>query len=212
VSATKVLVVAHGHPESSRGGAEQAAYDEFKALQRLPGVQASLLARAPLAQGHGGTPFSVQAENEYLFHSDMVDFFRLSQPIKHMVWSGFRKFLERMRPDVVHFHHYFQLGIELISEVRRTLPNARIVLTLHEFWAICHREGLMVRTDANRTLCDRANPKACHQCFPKYSPEDFCCATRSSRPIWPGLTSSSRPASSCGNATCSGACPQTACT
>lgn len=170
---TKVLVIAHGHPDLSRGGGEQAAYDEFQALRQQPGVQACLLARAPLADGHGGTPFSVYREpGEYLFHSDMPDFFKLSQPIKHMVWSGFRRFLEHFQPDVVHFHHYVLLGVELLSEVRRSLPKARILLTLHEFWAICHREGLMVRTQ-NKQLCEEATPRACHQCFPEHSPEDF---------------------------------------
>lgn len=170
----KVLVVAHGHPELSRGGGEQAAYDEFQALRALPGIEPVLLARAPLADGHGGTPFSVYREpGEYLFHSGMADFFLLSQPIKHMVWSGWRRFLEHLRPDVVHFHHYVHLGVELISEARRTLPQARILLTLHEFWAICHREGLMVRNTPDLQLCEEASPRACHACFPQHSPEDF---------------------------------------
>lgn len=169
---TRVLIIAHGHPDFSRGGAEQAAYDEFRTLQQVPGVEPFLLARAPLHMGHGGTPFSVHREpGEYLFHSDMGDYFRLSQPIKHMVWSGFRRFLEHLKPDVVHFHHYMQLGVELLSEARRTLPQAQILLTLHEFWALCHREGLMVRT--NQQLCEESSPRRCHQCFPEYSPEDF---------------------------------------
>jgi len=169
----RVLVIGHGHPEQSRGGAEQAAYDEYRALSERPDIEAHFLARAPLGAGHGGTPFSVfRAPSEYLFHSDMDDLFRLSQPIKHMVWSAFRKFLERLQPDIVHFHHYVFLGVELFSEVRRTLPGARILLTLHEFWAMCHREGLMVRASDDR-LCEESNPRQCHQCFPQYTPEDF---------------------------------------
>lgn len=169
----KVLVVGHGHPEMSRGGAEQAAYDEYRELASRPGVEAHFLARAPLAAGHGGTPFSMfKAPSEYLFHSDMPDLFKLSQPIKHMVWSAFRKFLERLQPDVVHFHHYVFLGVELLSEVRRTLPKARIVLTLHEFWALCNREGLMVRAHDDR-LCEEPGLRQCHTCFPQYTPEDF---------------------------------------
>ncbi|NDY90910.1 glycosyltransferase family 4 protein [Ideonella livida] len=171
--ARRVLVVAHGHPELSRGGAEQAAYDEYRALGAMPGHESFLLARAPLSGSHGGTPFSVyRAPSEFLFHSDMPDLFKLSQPIKHMVWSGFREFLLKLRPDVVHFHHYVFLGVELISEVRRTLPEAKIILTLHEFWALCHREGLMVRAQDDR-LCSEATPRACHACFPAYTPEDF---------------------------------------
>lgn len=169
----KVLVIGHGHPEMSRGGAEQAAFDEFRALEQQPGIEAYFLARAPLASGHGGTPFSMfRAPNQFLFHSDMPDLFLLSQPIKHMIWSGFRKFLEFLKPDVVHFHHYVFLGVELLSETRRTLPNSRILLTLHEFWAQCHREGLMVRNGSDR-LCEESNPRFCRECFPDHPPEDF---------------------------------------
>jgi glycosyltransferase involved in cell wall biosynthesis len=174
---TRVLIIAHGHPDFSRGGAEQAAYDEFQALKAMPGIEPCLLARAPLGMGHGGTPFSVHREpGEYLFHSDMDDFFRLSQPIKHLVWYGFRRFLEHLKPDVVHFHHYVQLGVELVSETRRTLPDAKILLTLHEFWAMCHREGLMMKT--NQQLCAEASPRNCHGCFPDHSPEDFLLRNR----------------------------------
>ena len=59
---TRVLIIAHGHPDFSRGGAEQAAYDEFQALKGMPGIEPCLLARAPLGMGHGGTPFSVHRE------------------------------------------------------------------------------------------------------------------------------------------------------
>ena len=38
-----------------------------------------------------------------------------------------------LTPDVVHFHHFLLLGIDLITLTRRMLPDARIVLTLHEF-------------------------------------------------------------------------------
>jgi glycosyltransferase involved in cell wall biosynthesis len=70
---------------------------------------------------------------------------------------------------VVHFHHFIGLGVEAIWEVRRTLPQARIVITFHEYLPICLRHGQMVKTQKNR-LCSSASPAECHACFPESSP------------------------------------------
>jgi glycosyltransferase involved in cell wall biosynthesis len=52
------------------------------------------------------------------------------------------------------------------------VPKARIVLTLHEFLAICHHYGQMVRRDSF-VLCARSGPRDCAQCFPDQSPQNF---------------------------------------
>jgi glycosyltransferase involved in cell wall biosynthesis len=64
------------------------------------------------------------------------------------------------------------LGIELLTLARRALPNVRIVLTFHEFMAICDANGHMLRK-SDRSLCSRASPVRCHQCFPDRGPEHF---------------------------------------
>jgi glycosyltransferase involved in cell wall biosynthesis len=42
---------------------------------------------------------------------------------------------------------------------------------LHEFLAICHAQGQMLKT--NGVLCQKAAPLDCHMCFPDISPQDF---------------------------------------
>ena len=66
---------------------------------------------------------------------------------------------------MVHFHHFLTFGIDFVSVVRRVLPDCRIVFTFHEFLAICHADGHMVRR-TDRSLCDHASQVRCHQCFP----------------------------------------------
>ena len=168
-----ILIVAHGHPEASAGGGESAAYAAFKELARRPEIDAYFLARAEAASGHGGTPFSVHnGSHEIVWHSEMADYFLFSQPNKHIVWSAFRDFLRNLQPDVVHFHHYLHLGIELLREVKRVNPDTRLVVTLHDYWALCHNNGQMVKTGSFE-LCNRSHPDACHRCFPQYAPTDF---------------------------------------
>jgi glycosyltransferase involved in cell wall biosynthesis len=56
------------------------------------------------------------------------------------------------------------LGAEFPHIVRRTLPDCRIVMTLHDYYPICHHDGLMVRT-GTKELCYQASPDRCHGCF-----------------------------------------------
>jgi glycosyltransferase involved in cell wall biosynthesis len=64
------------------------------------------------------------------------------------------------------------VGVDLLTLTRRVLPDARIVFTFHEFLAICHAYGQMVRT-LDRSLCTQASAVRCHQCFPERAPETF---------------------------------------
>jgi glycosyltransferase involved in cell wall biosynthesis len=48
----------------------------------------------------------------------------------------------------------------------------RIVFTLHEFLSICDANGHMLRTH-DKSLCTRASPARCNQCFPNRGPEEF---------------------------------------
>jgi glycosyltransferase involved in cell wall biosynthesis len=84
--------------------------------------------------------------------------------------EAFEDFLLRVRPDVIHFHHFMLLGVDMLTLARRVLPEARIILTFHEFLAICLAQGQLVRT-TDQAVCDRATPIRCHQCFPEISPE-----------------------------------------
>jgi glycosyltransferase involved in cell wall biosynthesis len=73
---------------------------------------------------------------------------------------------------VVHFHHYAVLGLEALLHVREALPRARIVLTLHEFQAICNHYGQMVKR-GSQDLCRAASPRDCNRCFPGTPRADF---------------------------------------
>ena len=83
-----------------------------------------------------------------------------------------RDFLDWVRPDVIHLHHFFTFGIEIIPLIREYNPNIRIVLTFHEYLAICFADGQM-RRRTDQSLCYEASGWRCHQCFPDIGPEMF---------------------------------------
>jgi glycosyltransferase involved in cell wall biosynthesis len=168
----KILILSHGHRDFSAGGAETAAYAHWEELRRR-GIEAMLVCRVSNSLGHLGTPFSPRSADglEVLFSPPAVNYFRHSQPQKQMVYEDFRALLERFRPTAVHFHHYAHMGLEMIREVRKFGPEVPIVLTLHEFLAMCHAQGQMLKT--NGLLCQKAAPLDCHLCFPGISLQDF---------------------------------------
>ncbi|MBT1445351.1 glycosyltransferase family 4 protein [Shewanella sp. JM162201] len=168
----KILIIAHGHPDHSKGGAEVAAYNLFKEYQNQ-GIDTLFLARTD-KPSHGGSAFStINSDREILFHTYMSDFFLFQSGHKKHIWQDFRALLKRYQPTVVHFHHYIHMGLELIREVKNTLPDCKIVLTLHEYLAICANNGQMVKPGKQMKLCYKSSPAECARCFPERSPADF---------------------------------------
>ena len=172
----KALLVSLYHPELVRGGAQQVCYELFKALQSRDGIEPILLAAIDPSMaslykvGAQITGFDGR-EGEFLFLSRNYDYFWHKASDNTLVKS-FEEFLRLTKPDVVHFHHFLLLGVDLLTLTRRVLPNARIIFTFHEFVAICEANGQMLRRYDN-SLCSRASPARCNQCFPDRAPESF---------------------------------------
>lgn len=173
---TKVLLVGLHHPELVRGGAQQVCYELFQGLQKQQDIEPILLGSTDAAYpalykvGACITGFEGR-HNEYLYLSADYDNVWHRSSSARLI-EAFAEFLETTKPDVVHFHHFLTLGIDLLSLTRRVLPGARIVFTFHEFLSICDARGHMVRLTDN-SLCSHASPVRCHQCFPDRSPEHF---------------------------------------
>ncbi len=171
----RVLVISHGHPAFSIGGAEVASHALFRAIQATAPHEAFYLSRAaPTTRRHGATPLMSlrQGEREVFLHTDAWDDFWLSNSGLNDLTGAFAAYLQHVQPDVVHFHHVIGLGVEAIALVRRQLPAARIVLTFHEYLPICPNHGQMVKTQ-HRTLCHEASPAACNGCFPNRTPSEL---------------------------------------
>ncbi len=172
----RVLYVVHAHPQFSTGGGEIFAHDLFEEVRRQGVYEPLFVGRVPTARPPNSTPFSALKgkSNEILFHGPPEDFnyFLQTQGRKQALSIYFREILSSWSPKVVHFHHTMHLGVELLSLVRRVIPAASIVYTLHEYTAICAAEGQMLRT-GDRALCERASPGRCHECFPERSREEF---------------------------------------
>lgn len=168
-----ILIASHSHPQLTRGGAEISAHQLFAALSGSDGYEASFLgcARDQINQKLGATFSQPFSPSEYIYASGAFDWFKFANTDPNFP-AAFRALLAELKPDVVHFHHYLRFGVEVFFLVRDALPNCRIVLTLHEYLAICNHYGQMV-TKQHRNLCRQASPLRCNECFKEIDPSDF---------------------------------------
>ncbi len=168
----RILVMAHAHPDFSLGGGEIAAYNLFNAYREDPDVQdAWFLARADRGRGATGQ-ISLRRPNEYLWEQAVHDWHRMKALHQESVVTWFADLIRALQPTVVHTHHYAHLGLEYLRVIKQVDPTIRILMTLHEYMAICRNQGQMIKTGSFR-LCGRSSPDDCSRCFPDTPPEDF---------------------------------------
>jgi len=159
-----------------------ASYSLYRALAADDPDNVHLVAwiSSQRAQLHGpGAITRLRAtSNEWLYHAEPASWLYQASASRGSVYHELVAFLVSLDPDVIHFHHFMGFGIDAIRLVRLALPRARIVLTIHEFLAICANDGQMVTRPAGK-LCESASPVRCSGCFPEVARSQFAL-----REIW----------------------------
>ena len=69
--------------------------------------------------------------------------------------------LAAFAPEVVHVQHLLDLSVELVREARRA--GAPVLLTLHDYWLSCPRDGLRRRADG--VVCESVDHAVCATCL-----------------------------------------------
>jgi glycosyltransferase involved in cell wall biosynthesis len=169
----RIVIAAHGHPEMSKGGAEIAAYQLFRELRKRDDCEAWFIGcdRTMEADRAGAVLMQPFSDREYIYAPGEFDWFKFANR-DHKFPADFAQLLTELKPDVIHFHHYMNYGVEVFYVVRSILPDCKIILTLHEFLAICHHYGQMITT-SHRNLCYESSAIRCQRCFPDLSRSDF---------------------------------------
>jgi len=170
----RVLILVHGHETFSVGGAENAAFSMFRELQKQEGFEAWILAAVHTSRGvlgHGELRSVEDTDREYLIGTE-CEWFRFTTSHISSLRRGLQRLLQHIRPDVIHLHHYIHFGIDVIPLLQTLCPEARIVVTLHEYLALCMHNGQMVTTHQLK-LCHKATPLACSMCFPERSSQEM---------------------------------------
>ncbi|HZF75247.1 MAG TPA: glycosyltransferase family 4 protein [Acetobacteraceae bacterium] len=173
----RILFLAHGHPVIQPGGTEAVAQSLFRELRNHHGAEGLFLAAADPAgrPAHPGTLLQpvggAVPSDEMLVSLGRFDRFHLSQPDATGLVATLAPLVERLRPEVIHIHHPLQWGVEAIGLLRRLAPRAALVITLHDYFALCPREGQLLTAEG--PPCNGPALDACRRCLPERSAEDL---------------------------------------
>ncbi len=182
-----VCILAHSHPDFSKGGGEMAAYRQFQTM-RAAGRRVAFVGACEVGTAYAAQrpiePVMRQAEDEHVyFFAGMAE--------DRLAWDDATQrrvlveFLAGLGCDVYHLHHYWRVGVDLIHDLMEARPDATFVITLHEMLAICVHHGQMVKT-RSRELCRRETPLNCLACYPDQTLDRFAFRKATLRPL-PGL-------------------------
>ncbi|MFY8149364.1 MAG: glycosyltransferase [Prochlorococcaceae cyanobacterium] len=169
-----MLYLVHGHQQFLVGGAENAAFSLFREAQKHPEIEAWILAAVHTSKhvlAHGELRSVEGTDREYLLGTS-CDWFRFTNTHISSLRRGLQRLINHVDPDVIHLQHYVHFGIDIIPLLQSLCPRAKIVLTLHEYLALCRHNGQMVTTH-QLSLCDQATPLSCSMCYPEHSSSDF---------------------------------------
>lgn len=166
----RVLVLAHAHPDFQLGGGELAAYNLYKAYGQVENIQAYFIGRK-ITGGYPLGRISMRRLHDYLWEQSCEVRFMRSLNL-NCLSSVFADLVKQIDPTIIHLHHYVHLGIDTIYALKRIVPNAKIMLTLHEYYAICPQNGQMLKLNDSQ-LCMQASPEECAQCVEDFTPEDI---------------------------------------
>ena len=171
----RLLTVVHNHSSIHPGGTEMIAEGLHRVYQATTGIDPRLLAAVDpaLREGVPGTTITSAKDDPSLYFFRAPGFDSIGQtryslePLLYDVtW-----FLRDFQPDLVHIHHFNHFGVELLQLIRKEVPDAKIHVTLHDYYLMCGRDGLLFTAAGRR--CAGPDPEACFRCFSDHSPAAF---------------------------------------
>lgn len=176
----RVLTISHNHSSLHPGGVEVFAESLHRFYKTLKGkgkgkVESYLLAALDpgLSVKLAGTSIqsSVNDKTVFFYRSPGFDPFQQSRYSMESLVYELKWLIEDIQPDVYHIHHLNHFGVELLALIRKLQPDAKIVMTIHDYYLICPNDGLLYTTGGVR--CLREEPSACLNCFPKLNIAHF---------------------------------------
>jgi len=158
----KIVQVIHGFPPQSIGGAEIYTRNLSEELAKQDEVFVFYRIANPKRPEYDTHFTPSNGLNLYSINntSKSYDSFEKTY-INESISEIFGYFLEKIKPDIVHFQHLVHHSITLIHEAKkRKLP---VIFTLHDFWLLCHL-GQLLKLDL--TICHGPQDVACAKCQP----------------------------------------------
>lgn len=154
----KILHVVHNFPPEFVGGTE-AYLSALVELQARNGLEVVVVAGSEVS-GHGVTAEEWAGCRVIRLHHDAnTERYSVHLQIPRLV-EEFGRILAAEKPDLLHVHHYLNLGMPLVGMANT--HGIPAVVTLHDFTAVCPR-FFLIRPDGD--FCGDAGPLTTERCF-----------------------------------------------
>ena len=164
----RILLVVHGFPPAASGGTEIYVADFAGALAGVPGVEVSVLTRdADASRPEYSVRSRTTAAGVRVFSINNT--FQACTSFEESYTNPAlaavaRQVLDDVDPDVVHVQHLTCLSAGILEEAKRANVGRRpVVMTLNDYWLMCHR-GQLLRRGGMR--CDGPFDGGCDDCIP----------------------------------------------
>jgi GT2 family glycosyltransferase/glycosyltransferase involved in cell wall biosynthesis len=159
----RILLVVHGLPPANSGGTETYTAALARALAARPDLEVGILSREAdpsLPELHVRTERRGDVDvwfvnNTFQACTSFEETYRNPR-----LSAAVLPCIEAFGPDVVHVQHLTCLSTELMTALARRHP---VVMTLHDYWPICHR-GQLLNVRGER--CDGPGNAGCAGCIP----------------------------------------------
>jgi len=166
-----VLQVVHGFPPKQRAGTEILTYNLSKKLAKNHEVHVFF----PNYQKRKTPEHVVSFKKDGIVHHEFIKTSNLSTKVLKLlsfnpysiayedkeIEKTFKRLLDKINPDIVHFQHLIGLSINLPLIAKKYSP---VVLTLNDFWLVCPTTHFL---DANGNICTHSSPERCSKCISK---------------------------------------------
>ena len=157
----RVLVVVHNFLPDHHAGAEMYTYRLAQQLRESVEVDIFTVNHALFRRNYSMRNYEI----------DGLNVFSVTNHRKHKNYSEtysdptmearFRTVLNNTRPDIVHFQHLLHHSVRYPQIARdRGIPS---VMTFHEYWTMCGRNGQLIQEDDTR--CSTARLDKCAKCL-----------------------------------------------
>lgn len=158
----RVLLAVHGFPPRSTAGVEVHSQRLAEALTHLGHEVCVLTAAHDLSRRTG------EVSRHRVRDGDVVEVVNLHSGgtladtyCDPDVDRSCREVMREFAPDIVHVQHLLNLSTGILDEARRL--GAALLLTLHDYWLSCPRDGLRWRADGG--LCTSVDHGVCAACL-----------------------------------------------
>jgi glycosyltransferase involved in cell wall biosynthesis len=163
----KVLEVAHACSNIQPGGAQQVASNLFSELSKVDNANDYFVMCAIEPQFHWYMDASLQViqlveKNHFHLKANTTPYpFHFS--FDDSVFHALHNFIQQNKIDVVHFHHFINIGINTIKHLISQNPKVKFGFTFHEYLTICGRDGQMLSSES--VNCSDTESSKCQKCL-----------------------------------------------